>query len=136
MQTEINLPFITADQTGPKHLTMTLTRSKLEQLVDDLLDKLEDLSALKELKDEISSMKSILERIQTSGTIAPRVRGPRADLSSLDIDVVEKVDGLLSPPERPLLDSVLDSMLFFDDEELFEDNEITETKEHTEEEED
>ena len=39
VQTEINLPFITADQTGPKHLTMTLTRSKLEQLVDDLLDR-------------------------------------------------------------------------------------------------
>jgi len=39
MQTEINLPFITADQSGPKHLTMTLTRSKLEQLVDDLLDR-------------------------------------------------------------------------------------------------
>ncbi len=39
IQTEINLPFITADQTGPKHLTMALTRSKLEQLVDDLLDR-------------------------------------------------------------------------------------------------
>jgi molecular chaperone DnaK len=38
-QTEINLPFITADQSGPKHLTMSLNRSKLEQLVDDLLDK-------------------------------------------------------------------------------------------------
>lgn len=39
VQTEINLPFITADQSGPKHLTMTLSRSKLEQLVDDLLDR-------------------------------------------------------------------------------------------------
>ncbi len=39
MQTEINLPFITADQTGPKHLTMTMTRSKLEQLVEDLVEK-------------------------------------------------------------------------------------------------
>ena len=38
-QTEINLPFITADQSGPKHLTMKLTRSKLESLVDDLLQK-------------------------------------------------------------------------------------------------
>ena len=35
-QTEINLPFITADQTGPKHLTMKLTRAKFEALVDDL----------------------------------------------------------------------------------------------------
>jgi molecular chaperone DnaK len=37
MQTEINLPFITADQSGPKHLNFTLTRAKLEQLVDDLV---------------------------------------------------------------------------------------------------
>src|SRR6266487_2896414 len=39
MQTEINLPSITADASGPKHLTMTLTRSKLEQLVEDLIEK-------------------------------------------------------------------------------------------------
>jgi len=39
METEINLPFITADQTGPKHLTMKLTRAKFEQLVEDLLQK-------------------------------------------------------------------------------------------------
>lgn len=39
MQTEINLPFITADQSGPKHLVMTLTRAKLEQLVGDLVEK-------------------------------------------------------------------------------------------------
>ncbi|HYR94923.1 MAG TPA: molecular chaperone DnaK [Methylomirabilota bacterium] len=39
MQTEINLPFITADQAGPKHLVITLTRSKLEQLVGDLVEK-------------------------------------------------------------------------------------------------
>ena len=36
-QTEVNLPFITADQSGPKHLTMKLTRAKLESLVDDLI---------------------------------------------------------------------------------------------------
>ena len=38
-QTEINLPFITADASGPKHLTLKLTRSKFEQLVDDLVQK-------------------------------------------------------------------------------------------------
>ena len=38
-QTEINLPFITADASGPKHLTVTLTRSQLEQLVMDLVEK-------------------------------------------------------------------------------------------------
>ncbi len=37
MQTEINLPYITADASGPKHLTMTLTRAKLEQLTEDLV---------------------------------------------------------------------------------------------------
>jgi molecular chaperone DnaK len=38
-QTDINLPFITADQSGPKHLNYTLTRAKLEQLVDDLVQR-------------------------------------------------------------------------------------------------
>ena len=39
LQTEINLPFITADAAGPKHLVLTLTRSKLEQLIGDLVEK-------------------------------------------------------------------------------------------------
>ena len=39
METDINLPFITADQTGPKHLQMKLTRAKLEQLLEDLLQR-------------------------------------------------------------------------------------------------
>ena len=39
LETEINLPFITADQTGPKHLQIKLTRARLEQLVDDLLQR-------------------------------------------------------------------------------------------------
>jgi molecular chaperone DnaK len=39
METEINLPFITADQTGPKHLVLKLTRAKFEQLVDDILER-------------------------------------------------------------------------------------------------
>ena len=39
MQTEINLPYITADATGPKHLVLTLTRAKLEQLTGDLITK-------------------------------------------------------------------------------------------------
>ncbi len=38
METDINLPFITADATGPKHLLMKLSRSKLEQLVGDLIE--------------------------------------------------------------------------------------------------
>ena len=39
METDINLPFITADQSGPRHLAMKLSRAKLEQLVDDLLQR-------------------------------------------------------------------------------------------------
>jgi molecular chaperone DnaK len=41
METDINLPFITADATGPKHLNVKLSRSKLETLVDDLIDRCE-----------------------------------------------------------------------------------------------
>ena len=39
LETQINLPFITADQTGPKHLSLTLSRAKLEQLTEDLIEK-------------------------------------------------------------------------------------------------
>jgi molecular chaperone DnaK len=39
METDVNLPFITADQSGPKHLQLKLTRAKFEQLVDDLLER-------------------------------------------------------------------------------------------------
>jgi molecular chaperone DnaK len=39
METEINLPFLTADQSGPRHLAMRLSRAKLEQLVDDLVER-------------------------------------------------------------------------------------------------
>ena len=39
MQTNINLPFVTADQSGPKHLDLTLTRAKLEQLTEDLIER-------------------------------------------------------------------------------------------------
>ncbi|CAB1060447.1 Chaperone protein DnaK [Olavius sp. associated proteobacterium Delta 1] len=50
MQTEVNLPFITADANGPKHLAIKITRSRLENLVSGLLDKLEApcLTALKD----------------------------------------------------------------------------------------
>jgi Molecular chaperone len=38
-QTEVNLPYITADATGPKHLVVKITRAKLESLVDDLIER-------------------------------------------------------------------------------------------------
>merc|ERR1712066_291215 len=39
VQTDVNLPFITADQTGPKHLNIQLTRSKIEQIVGSMIEK-------------------------------------------------------------------------------------------------
>ncbi|GCE11987.1 molecular chaperone DnaK [Tengunoibacter tsumagoiensis] len=50
MQTEINLPFITADSNGPKHLVMSLTRARLEQLVGDLIERTKE-PVLKALQD-------------------------------------------------------------------------------------
>ena len=43
METDINLPFITADASGPEHLTMGMTRARTEKLVEDLIAKLEAL---------------------------------------------------------------------------------------------
>ncbi|MBP6817755.1 molecular chaperone DnaK [Ferrovibrio sp. MS7] len=71
-QTEINLPFITADQSGPKHLVMKLTRAKLEALVDDLIQRSIE-PCKKALKD--------------------------ADLSAGDIDEVVLVGGMTRMPK-------------------------------------
>jgi len=66
METEVNLPFITADQTGPKHLTMKLTRAKLEALCADLLDRLE-APCLAALKDSGLSARQIDEIVLVGG---------------------------------------------------------------------
>ena len=68
METEVNLPFITADQTGPKHLTMKLTRAKLEALCADLLDRLEG-PCLAALKDSGLSVRQIDEVVLVGGMI-------------------------------------------------------------------
>jgi len=66
MQTEVNLPFITADQSGPKHLVITLTRSKLEQLVGDLIEK--TLGPVKQcLKDSELTADKVNEVILVGG---------------------------------------------------------------------
>jgi len=73
-QTEINLPFITADQTGPKHLTMKLTRSKFEALVDDLVQKTID-PCRKALKDAGLTAAEIGEVVLVGGmTRMPKVQ--------------------------------------------------------------
>lgn len=66
METEINLPFITADQSGPKHLTMKLTRAKLEALCADLLNSL-DSPCLTALKDAGLSAQQIDEIVLVGG---------------------------------------------------------------------
>jgi molecular chaperone DnaK len=66
METDINLPFITADQSGPKHLNMKLSRSKLEVLVGDLLDRL-DGPCLTALKDAGLAPREIDEVILVGG---------------------------------------------------------------------
>ncbi|MEW6482543.1 MAG: molecular chaperone DnaK [bacterium] len=72
LSSEINLPFITADATGPKHLTITLSRAKLEQLVDDLIEK---------------TRKPCLNALQDAG------------LSADDIDEVVLVGGQIRMPK-------------------------------------
>lgn len=73
MSTEINLPFITADQTGPKHLTVTFTRAKLEQLVDHLLQRTTQ-PVQNCLKDAKLSEKEIDEVVMVGGmTRMPKV---------------------------------------------------------------
>ncbi len=73
-QTEVNLPFITADQTGPKHLTMKLTRAKLESLVDDLIEKTKN-PCIQALKDAGLKAAEIDEVVLVGGmTRMPKVQ--------------------------------------------------------------
>ncbi|HEX5438126.1 MAG TPA: molecular chaperone DnaK [Gemmatimonadaceae bacterium] len=73
-QTDINLPFITADQTGPKHLNYSLTRAKFEQLVDDLIQR--TIPPMQQaLKDAGMSVDQIDEVILVGGsTRIPKVQ--------------------------------------------------------------
>ncbi|MBW2630615.1 MAG: molecular chaperone DnaK [Deltaproteobacteria bacterium] len=74
METDINLPFVTADASGPKHLNMKLTRAKLEMLVSDLIEKLE-APCKTALKDAGLSTSDINEVILVGGmTRVPRVQ--------------------------------------------------------------
>ena len=74
METDINLPFVTADASGPKHLNIKLTRAKLESLVEDLIDKLIG-PCQTALKDANLSLKDIDEVILVGGmTRMPRVQ--------------------------------------------------------------
>lgn len=65
-ETEINLPYITADATGPKHLNITLTRSKLESLVEDLIERTIE-PCRKALKDANATTSDISDVILVGG---------------------------------------------------------------------
>lgn len=62
MSTEINLPFISADQTGPKHLTMTVTRAKLEELVTSIVERCRNpiMNAIKDAKLSTNDIDSVI----------------------------------------------------------------------------
>ncbi len=80
LETEINLPFITADQTGPKHLITKLTRAKLEQLTMELLDR-----TIKPCEIALSDAKLIPENIDEVVLVGGQTRMPKVQ------EIVEKL---------------------------------------------
>ncbi len=72
METEINLPFITADATGPKHLLLKLSRSKMEQLVDDLIQK-----TVEPVKKALSDAGKTVEQINEAVLVGGMTRMPK-----------------------------------------------------------
>ena len=80
LETEINLPFITADASGPKHLVMTLSRARLEQMVSHLLDRVEQ-PCLQAIKDAGWAPAQIDEVILVGGmTRMPAVQRKVTDI--------------------------------------------------------
>ncbi|MDE3149250.1 MAG: Hsp70 family protein, partial [Acidobacteriota bacterium] len=82
VETEINLPFITADATGPKHLVRKLTRAKLEQLVEDLIDR-----SLEPCKKALADAGVTTSQIDEVVLVGGQTRMPRIQ------DVVKKMFG-------------------------------------------
>jgi len=74
MQAEINLPYITADSSGPKHLVMTLTRAKLEQLTEDLVER--SLTPVKQAINDANLSKGEIDEIVLVGgmTRMPKIQ--------------------------------------------------------------
>jgi molecular chaperone DnaK len=74
LETDINLPFVTADQSGPKHLQMKLTRAKFEQLVDDLLQR--SMAPLQQALDDAGLKPSDIDEIVLVGgsTRVPKIQ--------------------------------------------------------------
>ena len=84
-ETEINLPYITADATGPKHLNITLTRSKLESLCEDLIERTIE-PCRKALKDANATVEDISDVILVGGqTRMPAVQEAVKDFFKKDL---------------------------------------------------
>jgi molecular chaperone DnaK len=82
VETEINLPFVTADATGPKHLVRKLTRAKLEQLVEDLLDR-----SLEPCKKAIADAGITIDKIDEVVLVGGQTRMPKIQ------EIVKKMFG-------------------------------------------
>ena len=85
METEVNLPFVTADQSGPKHLAMKLTRARFEQLVDPILSRLRS-PVEQALKDAGLDAKKIDEVVAIGAAVQAGVlSGEKTDILLLDV---------------------------------------------------
>jgi molecular chaperone DnaK len=82
IETEINLPFVTADATGPKHLVRKLTRAKLEQLVEDLIDR-----SIAPCKQAISDAGIAVDKIDEVVLVGGQTRMPKIQ------EIVKKLFG-------------------------------------------
>lgn len=107
----------------------SLPVAEITEVVKELkeLKDLRELASLKDIREDISSVKRMLRRLESSG-LAPSASRRRADLSDLSITVSSIDDTSLAPPERPLLDNVLDDILLFDDSDIEEEETKNEQK--------
>ena len=106
ISTDINLPFITADATGPKHLTMTVERSKLESLVSPIVDRCRGpiIQALKDASDKLGEQVKVDRIILVGGpTRMPIVQ------QFVEKEIGQKIEGGIDPMECVALGAAIQS---------------------------
>jgi molecular chaperone DnaK len=94
METAVNLPFITADQNGPKHLQVTVTRSRFEDMCKDLFDRLRG-PCEQALRDAKLNPKDVQEVVLVGGSI----RIPKVQQLAKDIFQTQELDKSINPDE-------------------------------------
>jgi molecular chaperone DnaK len=94
LETTVNLPFITADQNGPKHLQLTITRAKFEELCKDLFDRLRE-PCEKALRDAKLKPSDVQEVVMVGGSI----RIPRVQEIAKQIFGTQNLDKSINPDE-------------------------------------